>query len=215
MLVMKRVDCWNAMMRKAPATAPVEEVATDEYYHATVNGVVPYGVFVDLSESISGLVHESQLEDSYAVGDDLVVELDERKSNGDLAFVPAGIEPVGAQLERIAPDYDVVRTDQLENYRGTTVQLEAQVAQIRQTGGPTIFQLLDGHGIVPAAGFEAAGVRAYPEVEIGDLVRVTGVEREESTRCNSQCSGSLVVVCGDCMGILTDIQRVDWHILEC
>ncbi|AGM99967.1 hypothetical protein L593_00065 [Salinarchaeum sp. Harcht-Bsk1] len=160
----------------------VEALQSGRPYLATVNGVVPYGVFVDLSESISGLVHESQLEDTYTVGDDVVVELDERKANGDLAFVPSDVEPVGAQLERVTPDYDLARTDQLETYLGTTIQVEAQIAQIRQTGGPTIFQLLDGHGIVPAAAFESAGVRAYPEVEIEDYVRVTGtVERHEDS----------------------------------
>jgi RecJ-like exonuclease len=160
----------------------VEDLQPGRPYLATVNGVVPYGVFVDLSDAVSGLVHESELEDRYAVGDDIVVELDERKENGDLAFVPAGIDPLGAEIETIAPDYDVVRTDDLEEHLGSTVQLESRIGQVRQTGGPTIFRLLDGHGIVPAAGFEAAGVRAYPEVEIGDLVRVTGsVERHEDS----------------------------------
>jgi len=160
----------------------VDDVQSGRPYLATVNGVVKYGVFVDLTESVSGLVHESALADSYEVGDDLVVELDERKANGDLAFVPAGIEPIGATLERVTPDYDVITTGQLETYLETTIQLEAEIAQVRQTGGPTIFQLLDGHGIVPAAAFESAGVRAYPEVDVGDVVRVIGsVERHEES----------------------------------
>mgnify|MGYP000386251072 FL=1 len=160
----------------------IEAIQSGRPYLASVNGVVPYGVFVDLTDSISGLVHESALDGTYAVGDDIVVELDERKANGDLAFVPAGIDPVGAQLERVTPEYDVASTDQLESYLGTTIELEAQIAQIRQTGGPTIFQLLDGHGIVPAAAFESAGVRAYPEVEVEDYVRIVGsVERHEDS----------------------------------
>ena len=160
----------------------IEAIQSGRPYLASVNGVVPYGVFVDLTDSISGLVHESALDGTYAVGDDIVVELDERKANGDLAFVPAGIDPVGAQLERVTPEYDVASTDQLESYLGTTIELEAQIAQIRQTGGPTIFQLLDGHGIVPAAAFESAGVRAYPEAEVEDYVRIVGsVERHEDS----------------------------------
>jgi len=158
----------------------VEDVEPGVSYLGTVNGVVPYGVFVDLSESVSGLVHESALEATYEVGDDLVVELEEEKDDGDLAFVPAGIDPDDATLETIGPDYTVVPAADLEASLDETIQLEAQVAQVRQTGGPTIFQLRDGSGIVPAAGFEEAGVRAYPEVEVEDYVRATGtVERRE------------------------------------
>jgi len=62
------------------------------------------------------------------------------------------------------------------------VQLEGEIASVRQTGGPTIFELSDETGTVDCAAFEAAGVRAYPEVEVGDVVRLTGeveLRREE------------------------------------
>ncbi|PSQ49110.1 RecJ like exonuclease [Halobacteriales archaeon SW_6_65_15] len=121
----------------------VEDVETGQRYHATVNGVVDYGVFVDLSDSVSGLAHESTYDGSYAVGDDLVVELTE----------------LGDQL-------------------GETVHVEGEVVQIKQTGGPTIFHVSDETGVIPCAAFEDAGVRAYPEVEIDDVVRVTGMVEE-------------------------------------
>ena len=68
-----------------------EAVETGARYHATVNGVVAYGVFVDVADDVSGLVHESKLDAEYGVGDDLVVRLDEIRPNGDLGFDEAAI----------------------------------------------------------------------------------------------------------------------------
>ena len=64
----------------------LSDVSVGEHYHAVVNGVVAYGVFVDISDTVSGLLHESNLDRSYDVGDRLVVTLESRKENGDLAF---------------------------------------------------------------------------------------------------------------------------------
>ena len=69
-----------------------DDVEAGEYYLATVNGVVDYGVFVDLSDTVSGLVHESTLSGSFTVGDELVVELIEIRENGDLWFEPVSLE---------------------------------------------------------------------------------------------------------------------------
>ncbi|PSQ02815.1 DNA-binding protein [Halobacteriales archaeon QS_5_70_17] len=64
--------------------------------------------------------------------------------------------------------------DALEDAVGETVRLEGRIVSIRQTSGPTVFELRDESGTVDCAAFEEAGVRAYPEVEIGDLVRLEG-----------------------------------------
>ena len=59
-----------------------------------------------------------------------------------------------------------------------TVRLEAEVVSVRQTGGPTIFELRDETGVVDAAAFVEPGVRAYPDVVVGDAIRLDGeVER--------------------------------------
>ncbi|WP_254543661.1 DHH family phosphoesterase [Halomarina pelagica] len=151
-------------------TADVVEVGAN--YHATVNGVVEYGVFVDLSDSVSGLVHESELQGSYRVGDSLIVRLEEIRDNGDLSFTE--IQPEDYRTEVVEQDHGVAVAD-LDDAVGDTVHLEGEIVQIRQTGGPTIFQLRDATGVVPCAGFEEAGVRAYPDLAVGDLVRFVGV----------------------------------------
>lgn len=152
------------------------DIVEGEQYHATVNGVVEYGIFVDLSDSISGLVHESDLETSYDVGDDLVVELLEIKDNGDLSFAPVS----GAEFETVVRghQYDRDPAGSLADRIGESVDLEGEVVQVKQTGGPTLFRVRDETGTVQCAAFESAGVRAYPGVSLGDVVHVTGTVEE-------------------------------------
>ncbi|QSG03141.1 DHH family phosphoesterase [Natranaeroarchaeum sulfidigenes] len=150
----------------------LDEVTEDGLYLATVNGVVEYGVFVDLSEFVSGLVHESKLDGEYEIGDQLVVDLEDVRENGDVSFRSVDIE--NYELESVAHEYDITPVDKLEDAVGSTVYLAGQVVQIKQTGGPTLFHVRDESGIVPCAIFESAGVRAYPEISVEDYVRVSG-----------------------------------------
>ncbi len=157
----------------------LEDVDEGALYLATVNGVVEYGVFVDLSESVSGLVHESNLDGEYGVGDELVVELVEIRDNGDVGFQDVDIDPATVDRTPVAPGDDVDIAD-LSDRIGDAVHVEGDVVQIKQTPGPTIFSIRDGTGIVPCAAFEAAGVRAHPEIDLDDTVRVVGsVEAHE------------------------------------
>ncbi len=157
----------------------LEDVEEGALYLATVNGVVEYGVFVDLSDGVSGLVHESNLNGEYGVGDELVVELVEIRENGDVGFQDVDIDPETVEPSVVAPGDDVDIAD-LSGRIGDSVHLEGDVVQIKQTPGPTIFSVRDGTGVVPCAAFEAAGVRAHPEIELDDTVRVIGsVEAHE------------------------------------
>jgi len=151
--------------------ADLEEGA---FYHATVDGVVRYGAFVQLAEAVSGLLHESTVpgDVDYEEGDELVVELREIRENGDLSFAPA--ELTDFETTTVEHTFDVTEIADLERLVGESVTLEAVVAQVKQTGGPTVFHLADGTGVAPAAAFEAAGVRAYPDIGLGDPVRVVG-----------------------------------------
>ncbi|WP_121822745.1 DHH family phosphoesterase [Halostella salina] len=156
----------------------IADVEEGNRYLATVNGVVDYGVFVDLSDHVSGLVHESNLSGTFAVGDELVVELEQVRENGDVAFDAVTLDEY--EVESVDHEYDVADAGSLEERVGETVTLEGEVVQVKQTGGPTIFHVRDETGTVPCAAFEEAGVRAHPEIDVDDLVRVGGdVERRE------------------------------------
>jgi RecJ-like exonuclease len=158
------------------ADCTVEDVELGECYTATVNGVVEYGVFVDLSESVSGLVHESNLDGEYAVGDDIAVRLIDVRENGDLGFETVAAR--GRETVSVEHEPDITDADDLDGRVGETVTVEGEIVQINQTGGPTVFTLRDAAGIIPCAAFEAAGVRAYPAVALDDIVRITGEVEE-------------------------------------
>jgi len=155
-----------------------EDVEVGANYHAVVNGVVEYGVFVDVSDSVSGLVHESNLDRSYEVDDRLTVTLEEIRENGDLAF-----DVFRASTYRtVVVDHEPDMTPIADLEVGSEVHVEGQVAQIKQTGGPTVFRVADETGIVPATAFREAGVRAFPAIELDDIVRVGGsVESHEGS----------------------------------
>ncbi|WP_340099358.1 DHH family phosphoesterase [Salinibaculum salinum] len=159
------------------ADCTLDDLEEGERYHATVNGVMDYGVFVDVSDRVSGLVHSSNLIGSYDVGDDLVVELTEILADGDVSF--AEVQLAEFDTESVGHGSDVAAAD-VSDSTGETVHLDGQVVQIKQTGGPTIFQVRGERAIVPCAAFNEAGVRAFPDIELDDIVRVTGtVESRE------------------------------------
>jgi RecJ-like exonuclease len=171
-------DAGTPVVYRLDPACTTDDIAEGEYYHAEVNGVVNYGAFVDLSRHVSGLVHESTTERSFEVGDELIVELTAVRENGDLSFAPADL--VDYETVERGHEYEVAEADALADAVGEDVHVEGEVVQIKQTGGPTIFQVRDETGVVPCTAFEEAGVRAHPDVELGDLVHVEGtVERRE------------------------------------
>ena len=147
-----------------------DSIEEGRYYHATVNGVVDYGVFVDISDSVSGLVHESHLDRTYSIGDRLVVKLESIKDNGDLSFSVPRLDEY--RTETVDHEPAITAVESLEP--GTDGTIEGRVVQVKQTAGPTLFHVGDETGIVVAAAFEEAGVRAYPAIELDDIVRVSG-----------------------------------------
>ncbi|WP_251343885.1 DHH family phosphoesterase [Haloplanus halophilus] len=151
-----------------------EDVEVGEYYHAVVNGVVAYGVFVDVSDEVSGLVHESNLDGDYDVGDRLLVRLDAIRENGDVAFEEADLD----DYRTVAVDHQPTITPVEDLSVGESVTVEGTIIQVKQTAGPTVFRCCDETGIVACTAFEEAGVRAHPDVELDDAVRISGTVEE-------------------------------------
>ena len=154
------------------ADCTVDDLEVDGLYHATVDGVVEYGVFVQLADDLSGLVHDSKLPAGAdnSDGDEVVVRLLEIRENGDLAF--AAVEPAGRPTEVVVHVPTITDVAGLE--AGEEATVEGEVVQIKQTSGPTVLRVRDATGIVACAAFEEAGVRAYPDLRLDDVVRVTG-----------------------------------------
>ena len=74
-------------------------------------------------------------------------------------------------------DIDRIPVEVLRERVGDVVRLEGEVVSARQTSGPTVFELRDETGVVDCAAFVEAGVRAYPDVEADNLVRLDGEVR--------------------------------------
>ncbi|WP_266078028.1 DHH family phosphoesterase [Haladaptatus caseinilyticus] len=79
------------------------------------------------------------------------------------ATIPEHDEP----LERVA-------IETLSDRVGEHVRIEGEIVGASQTSGPTVFELRDETAVVDCAAFKEAGVRAYPQVDTGDVVRLVG-----------------------------------------
>ena len=100
-------------------------------------------------------------------------ETEETTTNGGTSSV----ESVNPEPIDTGPP-ERVTVEALEESIGERVRIEGRVVDVRQTGGPTIFEVRDETGVAECAAFKEAGVRAYPEVDAGSLIRLTGeVER--------------------------------------
>lgn len=64
-------------------------------------------------------------------------------------------------------------TDVLKAHTGESFSLTGTIEKVVQTGGPTVFYISDGTGMLALKAFEKAGVRAYPHVDVGDAIKVT------------------------------------------
>ena len=218
-------------------TAP-SQLTPGRYYRGTVDGYADFGVFVDVGDHVTGLLHRSELDRrleslDWEPGDTVYVQVldirdngnvdlgwsirqaerefrgslidapdgeyepDEREesqsdaeadaaadqesaTNGGNATAESSEPPATPTMEVEEPDAPLKRTtvDAIADQVGAVVRLEGEIAGVRQTGGPTVFELRDETGTVECAAFEEAGVRAYPSVEVGDLVALEGeVER--------------------------------------
>ncbi len=57
--------------------------------------------------------------------------------------------------------------------KGKSFLVQGKIEKVTQTGGPTLFSLYDGTGILVLKGFLAPGKRAHPEIEEEDYVNAT------------------------------------------
>jgi RecJ-like exonuclease len=245
------------------------QLTPGRFYKGTVDGFAEFGVFVDLSPSVTGLLHRSELDRrleslDWERGDTVFVQVKNVRDNGNVdlgwsirqsesEFRGARIDdpdgdPEGEPLDReessaskpvktrpkptkrsaggrdaatesasddgnpaaagtdgeaangrssdtdtdadTGPeaDGDTEAVDReafprapvadLADRVGDDVSIEGVVVDVYQTSGPTVFEIRDETGTIDCAAFVEAGVRAYPEVDVDDVVRLAGeVER--------------------------------------
>ncbi len=170
-----REEASSPMLYDLEEGCTVDDLEEGEVYRGTVNATVEYGAFVSLNSSLSGLVHESSIAEPMEVGEEVKVRVNEVKENGDVELVPVFMHDFDVETVEVDDSFSTVEVDDLDEHVGDRVAVEAEVTKARQTSGPTLFTLSDETGSVEAAAFESAGVRAYPEITSGDIVRAVGV----------------------------------------
>ena len=97
---------------------------------------------------------------------------------GDATASTDEAEAATAETDTDEDSLEPVAIAGLADHVGDDVRLEGEVVGIRQTSGPTVFELQDESGTVDCAAFVEAGVRAYPEVDEGEFARLDGEVRE-------------------------------------
>ncbi|WP_331233536.1 OB-fold nucleic acid binding domain-containing protein [Natronorarus salvus] len=242
------------------------QLTVGRFYEGTVDGFADFGVFVDIGERVTGLLHRSKLDKrleslDWEAGETVFVQVKGVQDNGNVdlgwsirqsprEFRGEGVQtPDGDHLpeetdefegneapgdteadgsERATPaepdepvhgtgepeesaaapdeptetadggggsvavhrqeprtgleEVSRVEAASLESAVGERVRVEGRIEGVRQTSGPTVFTLRDETGSVECAAFVEAGVRAYPDVEEGDVVALVGdVERHQGS----------------------------------
>ncbi len=148
------------------------DVEQGKVYIGRVQGFANFGTFVQLNDRVKGLVHKSNIKTRHKERETILVKVRNIRDNGniDLEEVTYPVYTV----EMVERKSTAVRLAELGTKVGRTVRIEGEIAQIKQTSGPTIFTIVDESGTENAAAFIEAGVRAYPEAELGDIVRIVG-----------------------------------------
>ena len=148
------------------------DIEEGKVYLGKVQGFATFGMFVQVNDRIKGLVHKSNIKAEHKERDSILVRVRQIRPNGNIDLEEVQIQVY--QVQNLERKSTTVRISDLAGKVGRTVAIEGEVAQIKQTSGPTIFTVIDETGTQNAAAFVEAGVRAYPEVELENIVRVIG-----------------------------------------
>ncbi|MHC1625932.1 MAG: DHH family phosphoesterase [Methanoculleaceae archaeon] len=173
----------------------LREVKEMALYEGYVQGFASFGMFVQLNSRLKGLVHKSNVKRHHSEGDTVIVRVQQIRPNGNIDLEEV-IPPSSYNIETVVRRVPVVPISVLTANIGRTVRIEGEVAQIKQTSGPTIFTVVDESGTEDAAAFLEAGVRAYPEVKMGDIVSIIGEVMQRGNQLQIEVD-SMSVLGGD------------------
>lgn len=162
----------DVIVYRLAAGCDLSDIEEGKIYQGKVQGFATFGMFVQLNDRIKGLVHKSNMKSEHKEKDSVLVRVRQVRPNGNIDLEEQQIQVY--QVQNVQRSSTAVRIADLSNKVGRTVAIEGEVAQIKQTSGPTIFTIVDESGSQNVAAFVEAGVRAFPEVELNNIVRVVG-----------------------------------------
>lgn len=131
-----------------------------------VSGHFPSGKLVSLNKRVRGIVRSRNI--GHELNEQVVVRVRGIRGN-DVELEPVDLKRY--TLLELEKDID---TTPIEHITEGMVRIEGEVVSVRQTAGPTLFTVRDDTGTIKCAAFDGAGVRAYPSISEGTLVRVVG-----------------------------------------
>jgi len=184
-------DTEDTIVYRLGSNCDLDEVEEGKTYLGRVQGFAPFGVFVQLNDRVKGLVHKSNVKVQHSERDPIIVHVLQIRSNGNIDLEE--VTPTVYQTRNVTKKTTTVLLADIGKKIGRTVLVEAEVAQVKQTSGPTIFTIVDESGTANAAAFIEAGVRAYPEVELGDIVGVMGEVMQRNNQLQIEV-GSMTVL---------------------
>ena len=187
----KKMNDGEMTVYQLSSACDVGDVEEGKVYIVRVQGFADFGTFVYLNDRIKGLIHKSNVKTNHKEGETVFVRIREVRKNGNIDLEE--IVPTRYQTETVTKKLSTIRLNDLPNKVGRHVTLEAEIAQIKQTSGPTIFTIIDETGSEDAAAFIEAGVRAYPEVELGGMVSVSGEVMLRNNRIQIEVSNMRVL----------------------
>ncbi len=157
---------------KLSPACDVSDLDVGKTYMGKVANTADFGVFVNLNGQTKGLIHSSNVHRTYASGEEVIVKINSIKPNGNFDLIPHKI----AQFKIIEVEKNLPRTksSEINKYVNKQVSISGEVVQTKQTSGPTIFTITDEDGSVSCAAFVEAGMRAFPEIQLEDMVRAIG-----------------------------------------
>ena len=162
----------DTIVYRLAAGCDLSDVEEGKIYQGKVQGFATFGMFVQLNDRIKGLVHKTSMKADHKEKDSVLVRVRQIRPNGNIDLEEQLIQVY--QVQQVERTSTTVRIADLATRQGKTVAIEGEVAQIKQTSGPTIFTIVDESGTQNVAAFVEAGVRAYPEVELNMIVKVIG-----------------------------------------
>lgn len=156
----------------------MSDLEVNSYYKGKITKVTNFGVFVSLNKQVWGLMRTGN--PNYNVGEEIIVkviEIKTKKHEVDMSSVSFK----NYTLKRLKKEIKRTEIGSInDNTIGKTIKIQGKVNQIQQTAGPTIFTIIDDTDITWVAAFSEAGKRAYPEIEVDDLVEVQGEVNQHS-----------------------------------
>ena len=151
----------------------LSDVREGQIYQGMVTEFTNFGVFINLNIKIKGLLHSKNLgTEKLKENEEVTVRVNRITSNGNLDLI---LEKIGSySLIDVEKELPVSNIQDLKNHIGKLICIHGEILQIKQTSGPTIFTMADESGIIQGAAFEKAGMRAYPDVENGNIAQIMG-----------------------------------------